>query len=99
MLIRISGGEPGLADTSQPMQRGHCDATFIALELRLDLRERVVAPHEMRRHADQDVGHREHLPGKALSVGAPRFSMNSRKRSRAASSGTLKSSQRRNRSG
>jgi hypothetical protein len=95
MMVRICGGERGLADTSQPMQRRDGHATFVELELRLDSPERVTAPHEKCRHADRMLDTANILPGKAMSVGAPRFSTNSRKRRRAASSGTPKSSQRR----
>ena len=87
MPLRVGGRQRGLADAAQPVQRRDGDAALVALERRLDRCQRVVAAQEMRRHPDRDVGDGEPLPGNANAAGASRFSMNSRKRMRAASSG------------
>src|ERR1700722_5387502 len=64
MLLRVGCRKRGLADTAQPVQRRDGDAALVARERRLDLREIAVAPHEMLRHPDRDVGDREDLAGK-----------------------------------
>jgi hypothetical protein len=44
MLLRIGRRERSFADAVQPVQRRDGDMALVALERRLDLCERVVAP-------------------------------------------------------
>jgi hypothetical protein len=60
MALCVNRRECGLADATEPMKSGDCNAALVAPERRLDRRKRVVAPNEMRRCADRDVGDRKY---------------------------------------
>ncbi len=64
VLLRIGGRQRGLADPTHPVQRRDGPRPRGGLERRRDGGELVVAAHEMGRHPDRDIGHREHLARK-----------------------------------
>jgi hypothetical protein len=53
--LAIDGGERGLADAAQAVQRRDGDAALIAGERRLNCGERVVAAQEMDRDRDANL--------------------------------------------
>ncbi len=56
MLCRVGGRERRLADAAKPVQGRDGDPAFLVGERSLDRGKGVVAPHEMRRYPDRDVG-------------------------------------------
>jgi hypothetical protein len=68
MPLGIGGRERRFADTAKPVQRRDGDPTIMASERRRDLRERVVAAHEMHRHPDGDIGHRGNWHGRSRTA-------------------------------
>jgi hypothetical protein len=72
MALGISRRQRGLADAAQPMQRRDGDTAFVALERGLDICKRIVAPHEMGRHPNRDIGDGENRAGKRDGAGRHR---------------------------